>query len=60
MCVFVFVGKKLKGQVAIGKFALTSVLQDFMHLDPATRYQIAKNEFNRELFDARVRKACLI
>lgn len=31
-----------------------SIVRNFMHLDPATRYQIAKNAFNRELYDARV------
>jgi hypothetical protein len=48
-------GEELKVQAAVEKFSLISVTKDFMHLDPASRYQIAKNAFNRALFDARVR-----
>lgn len=47
--------KHEKKQLAFERFNLSVLLKDFMHLDPATRYQIAKNLFQRELFDARVR-----
>ena len=50
----VVTGAKLAAQVEIERFTLSAVIRDFMHLDPASRYQIAKNAFNRALFDARV------
>ena len=46
--------RRSKAQAAVHTFTLESVLQDYMHLDPATRYQIAKNAFERELLDASV------
>jgi hypothetical protein len=51
-------GKALKDNAAIDKFCMSTILKDFMHLDPATRYQIAKNAFFRALYDARVGKKC--
>jgi hypothetical protein len=36
------------------QFSLKSVLKDYLHADPATRYLIAKNRFERALFDAKV------
>jgi len=50
--------KNEKKQMAFERFNLTVLMKNFMHLDPATRYQIAKNLFQRELFDARV--SCVI
>ncbi len=38
------------------KFALERLLQDFMDVDPATRYQIARNAFERALADAKALK----
>jgi len=46
-------GKLLKKQVAFEKFSISGVMKDIMHLDPAARYQIAKNKFNRTLVDCR-------
>ena len=34
------------------QFATRNVLADFMHTDPSTRYQIARNSFERSLFEA--------
>jgi hypothetical protein len=36
------------------QFSLKAVLKDYMHADPATRYLIAKNRFERALHDAKV------
>jgi hypothetical protein len=36
------------------QFSLRSLTQDFMHAEPAMRYQIARNYFERSLFDAKV------
>ena len=36
------------------KFSLRKLLKDYMHTDPATRYHIAKNAFERQLADAKV------
>lgn len=36
------------------EFSLQRVLKDFMGSDPSIRYQVAKNAFQRALFDARV------
>lgn len=38
----------------IDKLNLVHLVKDMLHLDPATRYQIAKNAFQIRLFDARV------
>lgn len=37
------------------RWSLRSLLADYMHADPAARYQIAKNMFERTLSDLRVR-----
>lgn len=36
------------------RFSLRTVLKDYLHADPATRYMIAKNRFERALHDAKV------
>lgn len=36
------------------RFSLKAVLKDYLHADPATRYMIAKNRFERALHDAKV------
>ena len=36
------------------RFSLKTVLKDYLHADPATRYMIAKNRFERALHDAKV------
>jgi hypothetical protein len=36
------------------KFSVRAVLKDYFHSDPATRYQVAKNAFERALTDAKV------
>lgn len=43
-----------KSVLSVDRLNLSVLMKDFMHLDPATRFQIAKNAFERELFDARV------
>jgi small subunit ribosomal protein S5 len=35
------------------KFSLRAVLKDYMHAEPATRFQIARNTFDRALKDAK-------
>lgn len=40
------------------RYNLVALMKDFMHLDPATRYQLAKNKFMRALHDARVSLCC--
>jgi hypothetical protein len=35
-------------------FSLRAVLKDYLHADPATRYDVAKNAFEQALSDARV------
>ena len=40
---------------AFDEYSMHAVMKDFMHADPATRYQIAKNHFERALVDAKVR-----
>ena len=45
---------------AFHRFSLESVLKDSMVLDPAGRYQIAKNAFERALFDAIVSMVMMI
>ena len=37
---------------SFNRFSLEMVLKDCLELDPAVRYQIAKNAFERALFDA--------
>ena len=37
---------------SFNRFSLEMVLKDCLELDPAARYQIAKNAFERALFDA--------
>ena len=37
---------------AEGLAKLKSILKDSFHLDPAVRYQVVKNAFQRTLFDA--------
>lgn len=37
------------------RFSLRAVLKDYLHADPATRFLIAKNRFERALHDAKVR-----
>jgi len=44
-----------KADVRVDRLNLTVLLKDFMHLDPTTRYQVAKNAFIRELNEFRVR-----
>ena len=39
---------------AFDQFSLKAVLKDYVHTDPATRYLIAKNRFERALHDAKV------
>ncbi len=34
------------------EFSLKKLLKDYLFTDPSTRYQIAKNFFERKLFDA--------
>ena len=36
------------------QFTLRGLLKDYMETDPASRYEIAKNAFERALFDAKV------
>lgn len=45
--------KAHKADVHVDRLNLTVLLKDFMHLDPTTRYQIAKNAFIRELNEFR-------
>lgn len=40
---------------AVDTFSLRTLLKDYMYSDPATRFQIAKNYFERALNDAKVR-----
>lgn len=42
------------GAAQFDGFSLRTLLQDYMHTDPATRYQIARNVFERSLYDAKV------
>lgn len=42
----------------VDRLNLTVLLKDFMHLDPTTRYQVAKNAFIRELNEFRVSFCC--
>ena len=37
---------------AFDRYGLTTILRDYMYADPATRYQIAQNYFERSLVDA--------
>ena len=46
-------------QSGFDKFSLKMVLNDYMYTDPATRYQIARNYFERALNDAKVCLFCL-
>ena len=43
-----------KADARVDRLNLTVLLKDFMHLDPTTRYQVAKNAFIRELNEFRV------
>jgi predicted RecB family nuclease len=43
-----------KARIALDKFTVNAVVREFMHLDPSTRFQVAKNAFVRELTDAKV------
>lgn len=42
------------GDEDFDKFSLRKLLKDYMHTDPATRYHIARNAFERQLADAKV------
>lgn len=39
------------------QFSLQHVLKDFMHADPATRWQVARNQFERAFKDATINKS---
>ena len=51
-----FDNDKNQFDVKFDKLALHMVTDDFLAADPATRYQIAKNQFERLFHDAKVRK----